>query len=369
MPDFYQTPDNLTRYFGDFIYDEFGMPVSGMITRVIGYSEIDGITAPAWRMTNLSVEIGDHLDELENDPQFWLAQNDGASLSVFDYSVSLFGFDLGETSDVRFKLDSENGTQDFLIDGGVGTNIIANGADSIFVREFNDTRIKLGDGDSYVQASDGQGIRILGGDGQDQIQVASSSDVYISLGSATTDGGSTPLNQTGVFGCDDFRIVGGDEIDFIYIDADYEYVDDKVVATNASTNGVVYGGDGDDRIVLIDGDDIRIFGGNGRDQFSITEGSANIFGGADEDSFIFDVDDTSYSVRIKDFDATEDIVAFYTEAGPVISAEAAFDMFMENAFERGANVFTTVEGNQIVLHDTSLDDLSVDNFYDSGPIG
>ncbi|PIB23435.1 hypothetical protein BFP76_07745 [Amylibacter kogurei] len=366
MPDFYETPDGLHRYYGEFVYDEFGVPVSGMITRVIGYSEIDGITSPVWRATNLSVEIGDHLDELENDPQFWLAQNDGASLSVIDFSVSLFGFDLGETSDVRFKLD---GTGEFLIDGGVGTNIIANGTDSIFVREFNDTRIKLGDGDSYVQASDGQGIRILGSDGQDQIRVASSSDVYISTGSATTDGGSTPLNQTGVFGCDDFRIVGGDEIDFIYIDADYEYVDDEEIPTNASTNGVVFGGDGDDMVSLIDGDDIRIFGGDGRDQFVIAEGSANIFGGADADYFQFNMNDSNYSVHIKDFDETEDVVVFYESDGPAISAQAAYDLFMENAFERGANVITTFNGNQIVLHDTSLDDLSVDNFYDSGPIG
>lgn len=95
MAAFYETPDGLTRYYGNFVYVD-GLPVSGAITRVIGYSEIDGITTPAWRATNLNVEIGDHLDELETEPQFWLAQNDDARLSFYSADVELDAFDIAK---------------------------------------------------------------------------------------------------------------------------------------------------------------------------------------------------------------------------------------------------------------------------------
>ncbi|GHA44572.1 hypothetical protein GCM10008927_06780 [Amylibacter ulvae] len=367
MITYYETPDGLYRYYGDFTFDEFGMPVSGIITRVIGYSEVDGTTTPAWRATNLSVEIGDHLDELENDPYLWLAQNDNASLSVYASFGTTAPFDLGDANGVQLRMDAgANGIINFGLIGGVNSNIFMNTPSHVWIEDVAETRIKIGENRSSLTVIDSDSIRILGGDGRDSIGVRLSSDVYISTGGGALPEPFTPHNETGVAGCDDFRIAGSHVVDFIYINSYAEYIDGELVGTTTSSNGVAYGGGADDSIFLENGENIRAYGGEGSDDFLIDEGTYNISGGADADRFLFTRDAGDYDVRIKDFNVDEDCVAFdYDISYETITAQQAFDLFMENAFERGANVVTTIDGNRIILHDTSLDDLSVDNFCDT----
>lgn len=361
MPSYYFDETSLTRFYGEFVYDE-GMPVSGTITRVIGYSEIEGTTTPTWRATNLNVEIGDHLNELNNNPSIWVAQYDGVSHSFYHDTQSYFSLDVGSALDARFRLDNRYDGREFEIEGGTGAIIRSGSTASISVENSIDTHVIMQDVESYVTAYESDGIRFTGSDMSDVVWVYQSTGIHISLG--TGNASTAASNEVYMYGCDEFRIIGAQNRDSVEADADNGRVlghggDDYVVL--AGDNNVVFGGLGDDYIT-IDGDGYRVVGGEGNDIIKVESGTGNLFGGDGADYFEFVVDGEGFASRIKDFDTSQDVIALYLESGEKIGRSAAFDLFQENAVERNGHVFSTVYENEIVLHNTALEDLTIDNF-------
>lgn len=159
---------------------------------------------------------------------------------------------------------------------------------------LTDVRIDAGDLDDTVSVGEiSLPVRVLGGDGHDQITTGSGDD--------TLDGG--PGNDTLDAGAGDDVLLGGDGDDTLLggsgndrIDGgsgvdqiDGDLGDDRITGGDGGDqidagagNDHVDGGQGDNQITGGDGDDV-LYGGDGHDRISGDDGQDELYGGAGND--------------------------------------------------------------------------------------
>lgn len=164
--------------------------------------------------------------------------------------------------------------------------------------------------------------------------------------------------------------------------------DDFIIGTSgddlissSSGNDYIFSGGGDDYMMLVGGshlavagtgnDDIvvaagehRVYGGSGEDQVAFLGGDTVAYGGTGADTFIFhdhNFNGETAKATIADFDTSEDVIAIVEMEA--ITAEGAYEMFLDGAVQNGNDVvYTDADGFVAVLENVDLDDISVNNF-------
>ncbi|PIB23434.1 hypothetical protein BFP76_07740 [Amylibacter kogurei] len=364
MAAFYDTPDGSFRFYGDFVYDDDGLPVSGILTRVIGYSVDGGNRQSVSRITDISFDIADTPGITQNVPYFYLSRTQDASLSFFNNADETIYLDHAYTIGVDTSFDTVDRA---IINRAMDSVVTLENIESFTGNKLQDSLVRIQNGVDLVSVQESDNVRIHGGDMREYVLVYDSTDVYVSTGLGAQGEGSSNFAVVSLRGVDDFRVNGSGDTENVYL-VDYEDTDangDPV--TRATENGVVFTRDGDDNI-WTEGEGNRIYGGDGNDDFAISGGTDKLFGGSGDDHFQFILGAQDFSTRIRDFDANADYLSFYSPGGGFYNAQEAYDLFLENAVQRGGDVIVRIEDNRIVLHDTSMNDIDVDNFIFGAPI-
>ena len=403
----------------DLTYDEFGVLTGGTINYIRYYEE--PFPAANWAVSYLlkSMDVADVADfalsgsdwyTLANKDQLW--QYTGGLLSTSGLMSTFHG----TSGDDRMFLQQAG-----WIDAGAGDDWISGwtSGNEIYAGEGNDTVyggggqdwIYGGSGDDLIYAQNtydyGDTPTVVGGTGNDRIYGGATAD-YL-WGDSQSDGGTNEMAGGGddvLKGYGGMDIIeGGSGNDTIYGG------DDMDGLRGGSGSDVIFGGSGDDNIVgnqglIVGGTDgtNRLYGGAGADWIEDGDGDDFIFGGADSDSillgdgndranggaqsdqiivlgggnkvlwgggseldvFYIDVKDSSGTVRIRDFDASDYVIL---NDGTTMTAEEQFAFFHDNAVQVGTYVLWTSEDGawSVRFANTTLDDFALSHFSNTSP--
>ena len=197
-------------------------------------------------------------------------------------------------------------------------------------------------------------------EGEESVSFALAESNQYSIDSSDNAASFTILDtSTDVSTVDLSSVFGTTEADTLEIDGSSQLVfagdsDDLIDASVASGGNRIYGGNGNDTVVL--GENDRVFGGEGNDRFFATSGGNNtITGGAGADQFWIAVASIPESANIiTDFTLGEDVIGV---AGLGIGFE---DLTITQS---DADTLITASGSDLaVLTDISADSLNSDSF-------
>jgi len=232
---------------------------------------------------------------------------------------------------------------DYLFGGGQsdgGTNEMANGGNDL---------LKGYGGDDIIEGGSGNDT-IYGGDGIDGLRGGSGADVIF--------GGAGDDTITGNQG---LKVGGADGTNRIYGGAGADWIED------GNGDDFIFGGADSDSILLGDGND-RANGGTQSDQIIVLGGGNKVLwgGGSELDVFYIDVKDSSGTVRIRDFDASDFVIL---NDGTSMTAEEQFAFFHDNAVQVGTYVLWTSEDGawSVRFDNTTLDDFALSHFSYTSP--
>lgn len=141
------------------------------------------------------------------------------------------------------------------------------------------------------------------------------------------------------------RLYGGNDNDTLLGGAD----DDRL-----------YGDNGDDLLVAGGGRSDRLWGGNDDDILVNGDGRTTMVGGDGADTFVFATTDDG-KLRIRDFDASEDMLAISNAADP----GDAWDIFAASAVQRGNSVVWQDGDLTVTLKGVDLADITAAHFTDA----
>jgi RTX calcium-binding nonapeptide repeat (4 copies) len=141
------------------------------------------------------------------------------------------------------------------------------------------------------------------------------------------------------------RLYGGNDNDTLLGGAD----DDRL-----------YGDNGDDLLVAGGGRSDRLWGGNDDDILVNGDGRTTMVGGDGADTFVFATTDDG-KLRIRDFDASEDMLAISDAADP----GDAWDIFAASAVQRGNSVVWQDGDLTVTLKGVDLADITAAHFTDA----
>ncbi|MBG6211971.1 Ca2+-binding RTX toxin-like protein [Labrenzia sp. EL_126] len=250
--------------------------------------------------------------------------------------LSWYGFERFQGADGNDRVDGNDGTIDYWMDGGAGNDLLTGNAG-------NDTLLG-GDGDDTLR----------GGAGQDEYSGGAGNDIiYYATGDLFWDSG-TPKD------------IGGEGIDKLIIEAGSKFntaglswygfeqfegaeKDDRVDGNDASVDYWLDGGGGNDSLKGHNGADTLI-GGTGDD---------GLTGGAGSDTFVFRFAETGHDT-ISDFSAgaaTDDIIEFSS------SVFTSFAEVLAAATDDGVSSTITIDANtSVILSSVLVAELHQDDF-------
>jgi len=240
---------------------------------------------------------------------------------------------------------------DDRLDGGTGFDILYGGAG-------NDRLIGSADDDSELKPQD-QADRLFGGDGDDSFVLGWGNDLGVGGdGDDSFDlGPDRKPGQQGGEGNDIIRGEGGND-----------------TITEDLGNDNLFGNSGDDILRGGVGNDV-LSGGAGDDVLFGADGRDKMRGGDGQDVFLFrreiyaetKSDPRTDVTRIADFDLAQDRIVI--DIGKDFDPKTAYHWFMEHAAQVAfATVYTDDAGWSVMLNNTRIGELTVENFMVSDAI-
>ncbi|WP_324751976.1 calcium-binding protein [Roseovarius sp. Pro17] len=282
----------------------------------------------------------------------------------------------GEASGAHETIFADNGndivdgaTGDDLIYGGNGNDLIAGGIDHDTLHgESGNDRLWGGSGNDSLIGGDGNDTldggsgsdTLKGGSGDDHIFGGSQDDlIYGDSGADSLLGGSGDDELRG--GSDNDTLHGGDGADILRgEDGDdllYGEAGDDALS-GANGNDTILGGEGDDEVYGRADDDL-LKGDEGDDLIQGDGGNDTLWGGSGADRFVFK--DGHGSDHIMDFDVME--IGEVIDLSDIAKITGFRDLIKNHATDVGSDVvIDTRGGNQFIIEDVQLADLSANDF-------
>jgi len=261
------------------------------------------------------------------------------------------------------------------LSGGDGDDYLSGGGgdDTLYGGDGNDQLIggagadKLygGAGDDFLRP-DANDLIVDGGEGIDTVALSSLGSVDVILnedGSGTATSSSGSVDFTGMENV--FGSSGQDEITGNSANNELRGLGGHDVLNGGDGNDSLYGGSGND---TLDGgkDNDTLNGGDGNDTLIGGRGDDTMTGGNGEDTFVFG-DDNPWN---DDNDVGDDVITDFNPDQDKIDVSGTdewggedFDEILEDFHQEGDDLVLEMDnGNTITIENTTIDELSEDNF-------
>ncbi|WP_052700948.1 calcium-binding protein [Loktanella sp. S4079] len=336
-----------------------------------------------------------------NIPEGWYAHVLGAFTNpITTMTGSHFAADMQiDSVIVVSQLSSFEASQYWVEDKEVSFSTRDHNERSFILGTDHDDKLRDGESDDFLDGFAGDdrfdlstgNDTVHGGSGIDHVDMAGSvSDFdFVRL----TDGRVFAIDRSGTYGTKE--LIDVEELDFGW--SEYRLTDDRLDATSwftsdrgyasategsqgndsiegTATNDRIFGLAGDDAIVGGSGDDF-IHGGDGHDALAGGDGNDMLLGGKGNDLLVAgggqDILSGGLGADVFDLRQSGDAIITDLNAGAhddgdvilLSSAQATgFDDVMNSAYQSGADVQIALNDIDLVIQNTSLNDLTADDF-------